>query len=73
MSGSCGSAGARWFRLSMAHLRPRLVGPGLLDEAEVDRMLELFDDPSWSAYSPIILAAWGQRGAEPGEKVSARD
>jgi SAM-dependent methyltransferase len=56
-----GSAGARWFRLSLAHLRPRLVGPGMLSDAEVDRMLELFDDPNWSAYSPVILAAWGRR------------
>jgi SAM-dependent methyltransferase len=56
-----GSPGARWFGISMAHLRARLVGPGLLDDSEVDRMLELFDDPDWSAYSPIILAAWGQR------------
>ena len=56
-----GSPGARWFKLSMRQLRPRLVGPGKLTDAEVDRMLELFDDPSWSAYSPIILAAWGRR------------
>jgi SAM-dependent methyltransferase len=56
-----GSPGARWFRLSLAHLRGRLVGPGLLSDAEVDRMLELFDDPEWAAYSPIILGAWGRR------------
>jgi SAM-dependent methyltransferase len=56
-----GSPGARWFRLSLAHLRPRLVGPGLLSDAEVDRMLELFEDPEWAAYSPIILGAWGRR------------
>jgi 2-polyprenyl-3-methyl-5-hydroxy-6-metoxy-1,4-benzoquinol methylase len=56
-----GSPGARWFKLSLAHLRPRLVGPGKLTEEEVTRMLELFDDPSWSAFSPIIVAAWGQR------------
>ncbi|HEY0582480.1 MAG TPA: methyltransferase domain-containing protein, partial [Chloroflexota bacterium] len=55
-----GSPGARWFGLSMQHLRPRLVGPGKLTEAEVDRMLELFDDPAWSAFSPIILAAWAR-------------
>jgi SAM-dependent methyltransferase len=55
------SPGARWFRLSLAHLRPRLAGSGLLSDAEVDRMLELFEDPNWAAYSPIILAAWGRR------------
>jgi SAM-dependent methyltransferase len=56
-----GSPGARWFRLSLAHLRARLVGPGLLRDAEVDRMLELFEDPEWAAYTPIILGAWGRR------------
>jgi SAM-dependent methyltransferase len=56
-----GSPGARWFRLSLAHLRSRLVGPGMLTDAEVDRMLELFDDPKWSAFSPIIMAAWARR------------
>jgi SAM-dependent methyltransferase len=56
-----GSAGARWFKHSLAHLRDRLVGPDRLTHAEVDRMLELFDDPEWSALSPIIMAAWGRR------------
>jgi SAM-dependent methyltransferase len=56
-----GSPGARWFRLSLSHLRARLVGDGLLSDEEIDRMLALFDDPDWAAYSPIILAAWGRR------------
>jgi SAM-dependent methyltransferase len=56
-----GSPGARWFQLSLAHLRPRLVGSNLLTDAEVDRMLELFGDPNWAALSPLIVAAWGQR------------
>lgn len=56
-----GSPGARWFKLSMAHLRSRLIGEGKLSDAEIDRMLELFDDPEWAAFSPVILAAWGRR------------
>jgi hypothetical protein len=32
-----------------------------LSDADVDQMLELFDDPDWAAYSPIIVAAWGRR------------
>jgi hypothetical protein len=56
-----GSPGARWFQLSLAHLRTRLVGVGMLSDDEVDRMLQLFDDPNWSAFSPIIMAAWGRR------------
>jgi len=61
-----GSPGARWFQISLAHLRSRLVGPGLLSDAEIDRMLELFQDPNWSALSPIIMAAWGSRAPDAG-------
>lgn len=57
-----GSACALWFQLSMEQLRPRLVGPGKLTDAEVDRMLELFADPEWAALSPIILGCWGRAG-----------
>lgn len=56
-----GSAGARWFKLSMAHLRGQLVGPGKLTDAEVDRMLGIFDDARFAAFSPIIVGAWGQK------------
>jgi SAM-dependent methyltransferase len=56
-----GSPGARWFKLSLAHLRSQLTGPDLLTDAEIDRMLALFDSPQWAAFSPIVLAAWGQR------------
>ncbi|MGH6878459.1 MAG: hypothetical protein ACREHV_13950, partial [Rhizomicrobium sp.] len=58
-----GSPGARWFQLSMEQLRARLVGPGKLTDAEVDRMLELFADPEWAALSPIIFACWGRAAA----------
>jgi SAM-dependent methyltransferase len=56
-----GSAAARWFRLSMEQLRGTLVGDGKLSDQEVDRMLELFENPEWSALTPIIMAAWGRR------------
>jgi SAM-dependent methyltransferase len=58
-----GSPGARWFQLSMEQVRDRLVGPGKLSDAEVDRMLGLFANPAWAALSPIILAAWGRAPA----------
>jgi SAM-dependent methyltransferase len=58
-----GSPGALWFQLSMEQLRPRLVGPGKLSDAQVDRMLELFADPDWAAVSPVIFAAWGRARA----------
>jgi SAM-dependent methyltransferase len=56
-----GSAGARWFKLSMAQLQSKLRGPDKLSQAEIDRMLALFDDPDWAALSPIIFACWGKR------------
>ncbi len=58
-----GSPGAQWFRLSLAHVRPRLVGPGMLRDEEIDRMLELFESPEWSAFSPVVMAVWGRRPA----------
>jgi len=54
-----GSPGARWFKLSMEQVRERLTGEGKLSAGEIDRMLELFDDPDWAALSPIVMAAWG--------------
>jgi SAM-dependent methyltransferase len=54
-----GSPGARWFKLSMEQVRDRLTGDGKLAAAEIDRMLELFDNPQWAAISPIVMAAWG--------------
>lgn len=60
-----GSPGASWFKISMAHLRPRLVGPDGLTDQEVDEMLDLFDDPEWSAFTPVIVACWGRRPTEP--------
>ena len=56
-----GSPGARWFKLSLAHLRPRLLGSGKLNDAEIDSMLELFDDPGWAAFTPVIMGAWGKK------------
>jgi 2-polyprenyl-3-methyl-5-hydroxy-6-metoxy-1,4-benzoquinol methylase len=56
-----GSSGALWFQLSMKQLRGRLVGTGKLTDGDINRMLEIFADPRWSAISPIIFACWGRR------------
>ncbi|HVB04984.1 MAG TPA: class I SAM-dependent methyltransferase [Acidimicrobiales bacterium] len=56
-----GSPGARWLKLSLMHVRPRLVGPDKVTDAEMDSMLELLDDPRWSAFGPIMIAAFGKR------------
>lgn len=62
MEGS--SPGARWFELSMRQLRQRLVREGRITDAEINRMLELFADPDWAAFSPIIMACWGRTRRE---------
>ena len=46
-----GSPGARWFELSMRQLRGQFVKSGGLSNAEIDRMLELFANPEWAAFS----------------------
>ena len=56
-----GSPGVRRFRLSMEQLRGTLVGPGTLQQHEVDWMLALFEDPHSAALSLVVMAAWGRR------------
>jgi SAM-dependent methyltransferase len=47
--------------LSVAHLRPRLVGAGLLADADIDRLLALTADPGFR-YMPLpMVTAWGRR------------
>ena len=57
-----GSAGAQWFRLSMAQIRDRLVRERGLEDAEVGQMLEMFENPDFAAWTPVIVAAWGRAG-----------
>jgi SAM-dependent methyltransferase len=56
-----GSAAARWFGLSMAQLRDRLISSGRLSASEIDEMLDLFEDPKFAAWTPVIVSAWGRR------------
>jgi SAM-dependent methyltransferase len=59
-----GSAAARWFRFSMGQLRDRLSSSGRLSLSEVDAMVELFEDPEFAAWTPVIVSAWGRRPLE---------
>jgi SAM-dependent methyltransferase len=59
-----GSAAARWFRLSMAQLREPLTSSGRLSASEINEMLELFEDPEFAAWTPVIVSAWGRRPLE---------
>jgi SAM-dependent methyltransferase len=59
-----GSAAARWFRLSMAQLRGHLTSSGRLSASEIDEMLDMFEDREFSAWTPVIVSAWGRRPEE---------
>ena len=54
-----GSASARWLKLSLDFLRGRLVGPGMLTDDELDRMIALLDDTDFSAIGPMMFAVLG--------------
>jgi SAM-dependent methyltransferase len=56
-----GSPGARWLKLSLMHVRPRLIGPEKVTDSEMDAMLDLLDNPQWAAIGPIMFAVWGQK------------
>jgi SAM-dependent methyltransferase len=56
-----GSSLARFYRVSFAQLRDRLVGAGLLTEHELEQLLALYDDPAFVGMSNILMAAWGRR------------
>jgi SAM-dependent methyltransferase len=58
-----GSPGATAWRLSIGHLRDRLIGSGVVMETELERGLALLTDAAFLAVSPIMMAAWGQRPA----------
>jgi SAM-dependent methyltransferase len=52
---------AQGLTLSWQNLRPRLVATGELTDADVDHMLDVFENPEWEAYTAILMAVWGQR------------
>lgn len=59
-----GSAGSRVDRANFEQLRDEFVGAGLVTNQEVDRVLEMFDDPAFAFSTPIMMTAWGQRPAD---------
>lgn len=59
-----GSPGPAMMRANYAQLRPQMIAAGYLTEAEFDRDIAALDDPEYFMPSPILWAAWGQRGEE---------
>ncbi|MFN8511657.1 MAG: hypothetical protein U0841_03495 [Chloroflexia bacterium] len=56
-----GSAGARLFAANFGQIREEAVAAGLIDAAELDRMLALLDDPDFAISTPVMFTAWGRR------------
>jgi SAM-dependent methyltransferase len=56
-----GSPGGAIWRLTLIQLRDEIVGDGLAPAHDVDHVIALCDDPSFSIVSPLVMAAWGRR------------
>jgi hypothetical protein len=48
-------------RLTLSALRDRTVQSKAVTDAEVDHVLALCDDPSFTFVMPLIVSAWGTR------------
>jgi SAM-dependent methyltransferase len=55
-----GTAGGRVWQLTLEQLREPLQTSGLITAAELDRTIELCDDPRFVFLSQITMAAWGR-------------
>lgn len=56
-----GEAGGTVWRLTLIQLREQLIAHGRVTAPQVDRMIELCDDPRLSFMSQATIAAWGYR------------
>jgi len=54
-----GSALAGVWQLTMAQVRDRIVGSGLLTEEEVDEWIAVHDDEAFVVMHGIEMKAWG--------------
>ena len=61
---------ARFNQGALGRQLDRLVETGKIDREAGERMLAKFDDPSWSAWSRPMLAAWGRRPASTRPQVA---
>ncbi|MGI9603848.1 MAG: methyltransferase domain-containing protein [Acidimicrobiales bacterium] len=55
-----GSARAQFRSHSLENVRPMLLASKFFTDADVDRMLEMFDDPSFAYIDNTWIATWGQ-------------
>ena len=57
-----GGDGMRLWRLTFAQLHSAMIAAGL-PAADIDRAVELCDDPAIAFVAPLAMAAWGRRPA----------
>jgi SAM-dependent methyltransferase len=56
-----GTAATEMWRLMVQCLRPRLTAAGVLSDDEIDRLIALHDDETFTFVYPTMIAAWGSR------------
>ncbi len=59
-----GDAGMRVWRLTFVQLRAAMIASGT-SAADVDRAIDLCDDPAMSCLSPLVMAGWGRAPSPP--------
>jgi SAM-dependent methyltransferase len=56
-----GSAGADLQKANFSQVRRAVVDAGLISDADVAEVLRLLDDPSFTAFTPVMISAWGRK------------
>jgi SAM-dependent methyltransferase len=59
-----GNAGMRVWRLTFMQLRAAMLSAGT-PAHDIDRAIELCDDPGMSCLSPLVMAGWGRAAPAP--------
>lgn len=59
-----GSPGSRIDRANFEQIRDEVVNAGLMSYQDVDRVLEILDDPTFFFSTPIMMSVWGQKPAD---------
>lgn len=60
-----GTAAGRVWRLTFEQMRAPIEASGLVTAGEMDRVIELCEDPCLRMMSQVTMAAWGRRPMQP--------
>ncbi len=55
------SAAGELEKANLQQLRDEILTRSLLTPEEFDDAIRVFDDPSWSRFSPLMVSAWGRK------------